>query len=407
MTTTIAGAPPARPLHRDPMVLGWSVARGISSIGDEIWYVALSWSAVQLGSPALAGLVLACGSVPHALLLLLGGAFADRFNTRRLMIGSDLARVVVLLGGLLTLAVGGSSAGLLITVAVLFGIVDAIYGPASATLPRQLVPKSELGRLAGIRQFCDRIGTFGGAPLGGLIVAAWGLGGAMLADAVSFIVIALVLIGVRPRWTLERETGGSALGDVRDGLRYLGQTPRVRDLVIALSGLNVFMTPVIAVGVVVRAQHEGWGASGVGLLTGTLGVGAAVGTAMAMKWRPRRSAFTGLVILFTQPMAMVLAGFAPLVGVFVAMAAVGITAGLASPMLSGAFQATVGERYLGRCGAVTSTADAALTPLALSGFGVLAGVAGVGASCVVFALGYVGLLAYGVTRPHLRLLTVD
>src|SRR5690242_4579996 len=128
MTTTITSAPPVRPLHRDPMVLGWSVARGISSIGDEIWYVALSWSAVQLGSPALAGLVLACGSVPHALLLLLGGAFADRWNTRRLMIGSDLARVAVLLGGLLTLAVGGSSAGLLITVAVLFGIVDAIYG---------------------------------------------------------------------------------------------------------------------------------------------------------------------------------------------------------------------------------------------------------------------------------------
>lgn len=407
MTTAVAGAAPVRPLHRDPMVLGWSVALGVSTIGDQIWYVALSWSAVQLGSPALAGLVLACGSVPNALLLLLGGAFADRWNTRKLLIGSDLARVVVLLGGLLTLAVAGSSAGLLITVAVLFGIVDAIYGPASATMPRQMVPKSELGRLAGIRQFCFRLGTFGGAPLGGLIVASWGLGGAMLADAVSFLVIAAVLLGVRPRWTVEKVTGGSALGDVRDGLRYLRETPRVRDLVIALSGLNVFMTPVIAIGVVVRAQQEGWGASGVGLVTGTLGVGAAAGTAIAMKWRPRRSAFTGLVLLFTQPMAMVLAGFAPLVGVFVAMAAIGVTAGLASPMLAGAFQATIGERYLGRCGAVQATADAAMTPLALAGFGALAGVIGIGTTCLAFAVGYVGLLAYAVTRPHLRLLTVE
>ena len=408
MTTTIAGAPPARPLHRDPMIIGWSVAYGISAIGDEIWYVALTWSAARLGSPALAGLVLACGSVPHALLLLLGGAFADRWNTRRLMIGSDLARVIVLLGGLLVLATAGSSVGLLITVAVLFGVVDAIYDPAAATLPRQLVAKSELGRLAGIRQLCLRIGTFGGAPLGGLVVAASGLGGAMLADAMSFLVIALVLVGVRPRWTLERTAAGrGAFGDVRDGLRYLKETPHVRDLVVALSGLNVFMTPVIAVGVVVRAQHEGWGAGGVGLLTGTLGVGAAVGTAIAMRWRPRRSAFTGLVILFTQPTAMVLAGFAPLTGVFVAMAAVGVTAGLASPMLSGAFQATVGERYLGRCGAVGSTADAALTPLALAGFGALAGATGVAVASAAFAAGYVVLLAYGVTRPHLRLLTVD
>jgi hypothetical protein len=181
----------------------------------------------------------------------------------------------------------------------------------------------------------------------------------------------------------------------------------VRDLVVALSGLNVFMTPVIAVGVVVRAQHEGWGAGGVGLLTGTLGVGAAAGTVIAMRWRPRRAAFTGLAILFIQPVAMIVAGFAPLTGVFVAMAGVGITAGLASPMLSGAFQATVGERYLGRCGAVTSTADAALAPLALAGFGGLAGATGVGASCVLFALGYMGLLAYAVTRPHLRLLIVE
>lgn len=408
MTTAIAGERQLPPLHRDPVVLGLSAARGISTAGDQVWLVALTWAAAQLGSPAMAGAVLACGFIPRAVLILLGGAFADRMDARRLMIGSDLARVVVLLAGLLALTVVGPTAGLLITVAVLFGVVDALYDPALATLPRQLVAKADLGRFAGIRQLCYRMGVLGGAPLGGIIVATSGLGGAMVVDAVTFIVIAVIMVGIRPRWTLERESSGrSALSDVRSGLQYMRDTPQVRDLVIALSGLNVFTTPAIAVGVVVRAQQAGWGASGVGWTSGALGVGAAAGTAIAMRWRPRRSALTGLGVLFTQPVAMVAMGFAPFVGVIIAMALVGVTAGLASPMLAGAFQATIGERYLGRCGAVSSAADAALTPLALAGFGVMAGWTGIGVTCLVFAIGYVGLLAYGVTRPHLRLLIVE
>jgi hypothetical protein len=176
----------------------------------------------------------------------------------------------------------------------------------------------------------------------------------------------------------------------------------VRDLVIALSGLNVFVSPVVAIGVVLRAHANGWGASGVGWLTGTLGVGAAAGTLIAMRWRPTHPAFTGLTILFSQAITVMALGFVPFAGALAAMAVIGVTAGLASPMLSGAFQATVNERYLGRCGAVMSMADAALVPVALAGFGACAGWVGVAPTCVACGVGYVLLLGYAVSRPHIR-----
>lgn len=73
-------------------------------------------------------------------------------------------------------------------------------------------------------------------------------------------------------------------------------------------------------------------------------------------------------------------------------------------MLSGAFQATVDERYQGRSGAVTSLADAALIPVALAGFGLLAGPA---AACALRGAGFGALVGYALSRRHAHQLRLE
>ncbi|MGW4254607.1 hypothetical protein ACWEK7_24395, partial [Streptomyces californicus] len=70
--TVAAVAAPERPAHRDPNVLRWLGAYTASMIGDSVYFMALAWAAARTGSASGAGLVLAAGSLPRALLILGG-----------------------------------------------------------------------------------------------------------------------------------------------------------------------------------------------------------------------------------------------------------------------------------------------------------------------------------------------
>ncbi|MER6985016.1 MFS transporter, partial [Streptomyces carpinensis] len=89
MSATPADAAAAeRPAHRDTNVLRWLSAYTASMVGDNVYYLALSWAAVRAGSPAQAGAVMAVSALPRALLMLGGGVVADRLGPRRVVIGS-------------------------------------------------------------------------------------------------------------------------------------------------------------------------------------------------------------------------------------------------------------------------------------------------------------------------------
>lgn len=142
-------------LGRDRRVQAWVLTTAVSMAGDSAWYVGLAWTAAQITTPAGAGLVMGIGAVPRALMLLFGGALADRLDTRRTMIRSNLARIVVLAVTAVVALSAGVSMPLLLVVAVVFGAVDAIYSPASGTLARQLVRTDDLTRVAAMGQLAN------------------------------------------------------------------------------------------------------------------------------------------------------------------------------------------------------------------------------------------------------------
>jgi MFS family permease len=400
MSTPAYAPTTVSPLRRDLRVWAWVGAATVSRIGDVAWFIGLAWTAAHVAGPAGAGLVMGVGSVPRAAVLLLGGALADRWDARRSMVVANLARVGVLLAAAAFIEANGSSLALLAGVAVVFGLVDALYDPASGTMPRQLVQPDDLAAVAAMFQLGSRLAVLIGAPLGGVAVAAGGLPAVMLIDAGSFAAIAVVLATLlQPRFPRERSAGRSVRADLADGFGYLRRTANVRTLVTALSGLNLFVGPVTAVGLALRTKGEGWGAGNLGLFEACIGAGAAIGAVMAIRWRPSGPARVGLLLLAGQAAACAAVGLAPYAGVIIAMLVVGVTAGLASAFLSGAFQRTVHPTYLGRTGSMVSLADDALMPLAMTGFGALAAVTSVATACITAGGGFAALVLWSASRP--------
>ncbi|KND38738.1 MFS transporter, partial [Streptomyces acidiscabies] len=198
----------ARGAHRDPNVLRWLAGFTLSGVGDNVYYIALSWAAVQSGTPVQAGLVTVAGALPRAVLMLGGGVLADRYGARRVVLGSTGVRCALVLSAAVLLFFARPGLWVLGAVAVLFGVVDAAFLPAAGALPALIAPPGEFGRVQGLRGLSTRLANVLGGPLGGVGVAVGGTAGAFGAAALLIGVSWPVLGAVRVRAGVEADPRG-------------------------------------------------------------------------------------------------------------------------------------------------------------------------------------------------------
>ncbi|MEU8518527.1 MFS transporter [Streptomyces sp. NBC_01216] len=404
--TAIAPAPVARPAHRDPQVLRWVTAYGASTLGDSVYHLALSWTAVRNGTPAEAGLVLAVGAVPRALLMLGGGVIADRLGPHRVVIASDTVRCAVVLGVAALLLLTTPGLAVLAAVALVFGVVDALFMPAVGALPPRIAPHGQLTRVQGMRGLAQRTGLVLGAPLGGLAVALGGPSAAFGAAGLLFALSLPLLLGLRvaPLSGDPAACRGGVLRDLTDGLRYL-RGHRVLGplmIVVALGDLG-FVGP-LNVGLALLADARGWGASGVGWILAGFGAGAAgASLLLTVAGRvPRAGAVLGWTITLGAGSVAALA-YVPRLPVAVAVAlSVGLLAGLSGALCGALTQTECDPAYLGRVTAFTGFVSLGLAPLSFPLTGIATGLWGLApvftVSAAICALGGV----YGLLVPALR-----
>ncbi|MFF8531324.1 MFS transporter [Streptomyces sp. NPDC015532] len=411
MTTTVIPSPaqatertPGRPAHRDGNVLRWLGAYTSSMIGDNVFYIALSWAAVQAGTPSQAGLVMAVSAVPRALLMLGGGVVADRFGPRRVVIGSDAVRCAAVLAVAALLFATGPGLWLLALLAVVFGIVDAVFMPAVGALPARVTGRDQLARVQGMRGLAIRFANVVGAPLGGLAVA---LGGSATAFALAGGLIAVsvpLLIFVRMRELPPGDAADpaerTAWRDLLDGLRYIRGHRVLAPLIAAIALGDLGFVGPLNVGLTLLADRRGWGASGMGWVLAAFGVGAgAAGLLLTLRGRLPRAGTVAAAAILGGSVAIGALAFAPSVAAAVGVALViGLLAGLSGALCGALLQTQSDPAYLGRVTAVGGIVSLGLAPLSMPLTAAAIGWWGTGpvfvTSAAVCGLG--GVLALGV-----------
>ncbi|MFD4236876.1 MFS transporter [Streptomyces sp. NPDC058542] len=424
MTVTAVKAP-ERPAHRDPNVLRWLGAYGASMIGDSIYFMALAWAAARTGSASGTGLVLAAGSIPRALLMLGGGVLADRLGPRRVVIGSDAARALLVLGLAAILVLTAPTVGVLVAVALVFGAVDALFLPAVGALPPRISTPGQLARIQGLRALAARGSSIIGAPMGGVAVA---VGGPSLAFAAAGVLFALSLplllslrIGPLPgpvkdggttaeadEASAETEETPNAWQDLVGGLRYIRRHPLLGPLmlVIALSELG-FVGP-LNLGLILLSEQRGWGAAGMGWIVAGFASGAA-GSALVLAVRGRVPRAGLVMCLMALVAATGIAAMAQIPSVALAAviaAFVGLTAGLAGALCGALVQTTAEPAYLGRVTSVSTFFTYAIAPLSYPATGAAVTLWGTGpvyavSAAVCAAGGAMGLAFTALRRAEL------
>jgi hypothetical protein len=388
-----------RPAYRDRDVTRWLLGLAFSLLGDQVYFVALAWVAARSASPGDVGAILGAGSVPRLLLLLFGGAAADRFGPKRTALISDALRAGVMVLVAAVLGAGAPSVTLLVTLAVVFGVVDALYLPAVGALPRRLVTEDELARLQGMKAVVERLSIVLGAPLAGWLVAGYGLAAAFAANAVLFSlsVAILAVTRLRPREeiTLDGDPSSDSscpapatglLADVAAGLRYVRSSRLLQVLLLVVAVVEVGFSGPINVGLPLLALDQGWGATGVGLVLGGFGAGAALtslGVAV-LGHVPHAGAVAGASALLLGGMVTGVGLSPTLAWAVAASTALGAASGVCGTLFSALVLHAAGADQAGRVMALLSVAALGTMPLGYAGTGMLAGLS---SPAVPFVLG--------------------
>ncbi|GGV18631.1 MFS transporter [Streptomyces filipinensis] len=407
MTATLLPPATAPQAHRDPNVRRWLAAYTSSMLGDNVYYLALSWAAVRAGTPAQAGFVMAASALPRAVLMLGGGVVADRLGPRRVVIGSDAVRCAAVLAVAALLFLTRPGLWPLALLALVFGAVDAVFMPAVGALPARLTEKGQLARVQGMRGLAIRFSSVVGAPLGGLGVA---VGGAAAAFALAGLLIAVsvpLLLSVRVRDLPKEDTPGAAgtvWSDLRAGLRHIRRHRVLAPLMLAIALGDLGFVGPLNVGLTLLADRRGWGASGMGWVLAGFGIGAgAASLLLTVRGRlPRAGLVTGCACT-AGSVAVGALGFVPTLAAAVGTALfVGLLTGLSGALCGALLQTHSDPACLGRVTAVSSLISLGLTPLSMPVAAAAIGTWGLGpvyaVSAAVCGLG--GLVALVV--PALR-----
>jgi MFS family permease len=344
----------------------------VSVLGDRMVAIALAFAVLELGGSASAvGVVLACRTLPLVASVLVGGVVADRVSRRAVMVASDLSRFATQ-GLLAVLLIAGDPP--IWSVAVLSGLTGAATGffsPAATGLLPTVVRPEYLQQANGLRATAMSGGEIVGPALAGVLVASAGPGWALGIDAASFAISAALLTGLRlPRRVARERT--SFVADMREGWTAFSSRPWVWSIVASASLGNVLWPAFGVLGPVI-AKRELGGAAVWGTVMAAMGVGALVGSVIAIRARPRRPLRLSIFVLtlFSVPLALLAAGTpAAVLAVGTFLAGGGMMLGIS--LYESTFQRRIPPDVLSRVSAYDWFGSLAFSPIGYAIWGPIA-----------------------------------
>lgn len=285
----------------------WYAARMTSLIGTAASGVAvpmLVWD--RTGSAAATAAASGLSLVPYLLFGLVAGAYADRVDRRRLMVGADAAAAVLVATVPLAAAFGTATAAHVLAVVVLTGTAFVWFDAAAFGALPQIVGRDRLQRANSLVFSTTTVVGIAAPALGGLLAGAVGPEAVIGANALTFAASALLLRRLDLP-TRAAAAAGGVRADIAEGLRFIWSERRIRALTFA--GFGIACTGGGALGlIVVHADvlldvRDG----GIGLLYSATAVGSLIGATLLSRWTARFGHGPVSIAAYLVEAAMVLA----------------------------------------------------------------------------------------------------
>ena len=284
----------------------------VSLTGTWMQRVAQDWLVLELTNSGTAlGIVTALQFLPSLLFGLWGGLLADRYDKRKLLLAtqSGLALVALILGVLDV--TGIVQYWQVLVLALALGFVSAIDSPVRQSFVVEMVGPDDLTNAVGLNSTIFNSARILGPAVAGVMITAIGTGWAFVANGISSIAVLTGLALMRPAELRPSPAIDRIRGQLRAGLHYVRQRQdllltMVLVFVVGTFGLNFQITTAL---LAKQVFHRS--ATGYGLLSTALAVGACVGAVLATRRRTRPSLLFLLLAAMAFGLLEILAGSMP------------------------------------------------------------------------------------------------
>ncbi|WP_427887880.1 MFS transporter [Kribbella sp. GL6] len=230
------------------------------------------------GSPVQAGLVGTASSLGTILVALPGGALADRWSRRRILIGYTFLGAFLFGSVAVAAWLGHLTLPHLLLVGLLNGAGYALFMPAESAALREIVAPEDISTALAASHGRANVAGLAGAPLGGLLFSI-GRAIPVAADAISYLVMAIMLTTIRHPLPAAQPAGEAPepiLKAIRSGLAWLFRQRDLRTIAVTATLLNFAANGTILV-LILSMQQRGVRPSVIGLLETAMGVGGLLG----------------------------------------------------------------------------------------------------------------------------------
>jgi hypothetical protein len=367
-----APQPLRHPLRNRNFALWWTGAT-LSLLGDQFYIVALPWVVLQLtGSAVAMGMVSMCSGIPRAVLMLMGGAVADRMSPRRLMIITATARALLVggIGGLLW--AGHLAIWHMYLLATGFGIADAFAMPSAPAMMRSMVEPQQLPAANSVWQSTALLASVTAPSPAGLIMKSLGAAWAFLLDAFSFLFLIAALWKLPDFSALKPGAPKpGVLKSIKEGLSYVASDRPLRALVLIAAVLNLFLSGPLSIGLAYMAKRRFSSPVSFGIWISSVAAGTLLGMVLAGAIRLKRRGLAMVAGTSVLGLLTSLAGFIPgLAPVAALLAVMGCFSGFINIQIQAWFQQRVDRAVLGRVASVMMLSAFGLMPLSMAASGI-------------------------------------
>jgi MFS family permease len=262
-------------LLRNARFLRLWIGQGISFVGDAVSMVALVVLVVHLtGSASAVGGALVARLLP-TIASPLAGVLADRVDRRVILVASDLARAVLILG-----LVFARDLATIYVLVFLMGLARTVFNPTVRAAFPSVVGGGDLTRANALIGGTFSTSIMVGPALGGLLVASIGVDAAFLADAVTYLVSAILPTVPLPHPHRESEEEEGFVRELRSGFGYLIGARVPLAIVVGAFLTILTINATVPAEVFLAKETFGAGDAGYGLLVSLWGGGMVLGSAM-------------------------------------------------------------------------------------------------------------------------------
>ncbi len=366
-------------------VLLWQ-GQFVSMIGTQLHGIAMMfWVKHATGSASLMGSIMMISMLPSVILGPLGGTFADRYSRRNILVVCDALRgvAVLCLAAMLFLMPTQTNAIIvwIFAIAVLAGILGAVFRPAVTAAIPDLVPRDKVPAANALNQSMVQGSVFLGQGMGGVLFRLLGAPMLFFIDGLTYLFSAVSECFIRIPQVLP-ESSKTLRGilaefrrDTHEGLLYVWRHRGMRSLFFASAFLNFFISPIGVLLPFYVEDHLHTTADWFGFFLAALGAGSLIGYALAGVLKMSGKTRGVLLITFLILIGLCFASLGLVPPPFVSLAiflTCGVLLGVCNITIMTTLQLTTQSEIRGRVFGLLGTLSTGLVPIGMGLAGVVA-----------------------------------